>query len=558
MIEQSFDSCSPGVLLTAIEASQREESRLMARRMAAVADLLALRTAEAEHADPDPGYSMITGFARTSAEVAAAMNMAPMSASRLVSQAEALDARLPKLAALPGEGVLDWRTAQLIIARTELVCDGLVGQVDEAIAERLGRWQCWSRRRIINTVDHLVRTVDPDAAKERRASSERDRYLSVAAQADGTAQLRGRITATAAAAFDQRISQLAMSVCAKDSRTIDQRRADALTALTQHRGLRCDCGQPGCPARATDESPPGSAGRTVINVIASEATITGDSEQPGYLAGFGVIDADVVRELAENAALRLLQQPTVTAAEAMRYQPTAGVARWVRCRDLTCRFPGCDRPVAMCDLDHTTPFNHANPAAGGLTVPCGLADYCREHHRLKTFHGGPTGWRDQQLADGTIVFTAPTGRTYRTTPDGTELFPQMRPACAEPEPPACDQPERPACVEPTPRKRNRSREKAARIKLIRSKIRAQRPINAAQRHLDQARRREIDMRKWRNNCRKMLIIFKGGRPSTSPWCNPPQAGGAPRINEPFEPEELPPDWRPPPTTPSSDPDDPPF
>lgn len=368
MIEQSFDSRSPDALLTEIEASQREESTLMARRMAAIADLLAHRTAEAEHADPDPGYSMITGFARTSAEVGSAMNMAPMTASLLVSHAEALDARLPRLAALLGEGAVDWRTAQLIITRTELVSDELIGQVDESMAERLRRWQCWSRRRIINTVDSLVRTVDSDAAKERRASSERDRYLSVAAQADGTAQVRGRITATAAAAFDQRISQLAMSVCAKDSRTVDQRRADALSALTEGRGLSCDCVQPNCPARGTDDSHPGSGVRTVINVIASEATVTGDSEQPGYLAGFGVIDADVVRELAENAALRLLEQPTVSEAESVRYQPTAEVERWVRFRDLTCRFPGCDRPAAICDLDHTTPFNHANPAAGGLTA----------------------------------------------------------------------------------------------------------------------------------------------------------------------------------------------
>ena len=48
----------------------------------------------------------------------------------------------------------------------------------------------------------------------------------------------------------------------------------------------------------------------------------------------------------------------------------------------------------------------------------------RYHHRLKTFWG----WLDQQLPDGTIVWTSPTGRIYRTTPGGPGLFPQMRPA----------------------------------------------------------------------------------------------------------------------------------
>jgi hypothetical protein len=532
MIEQLFEHASVDVLLGEIESSHREESALMARRMGSIADLLSLRTAEAEDADPDLGYAMITGFARTSAEVGAAMNMAPLTASRLVSQAEALDTRLPMIAELLADGEVDWRTVQVIITRTELVSDDLITDVDRAIAERILEWQCWSRRRVINTVDNLVRTVDPEAAKERRASSERDRYISVAAQPDGTAHVRGKITATAGAAFERRLSELAMSVCAKDSRTVDQRRADALNALAEGRGLPCDCAQPDCPARKADDAQP-SAVRTVINVIASEATVTGESEQPGYLEGFGVIDADIVQELAEGAALRLLDQPTVTATEALRHRPSSDTARWIRCRDLTCRFPGCDRPVTACDLDHTTPFNHANPAAGGLTVPWGLADYCREHHRLKTFHSGPGGWNDVQLHDGTIIWTSPTGRTYRTTPDGPDLFPQMRPDC----------------VAPKPRRRNRSREKAARIKQIRNKIRAQRPINATQRRLDQARLQEIDLRKWRNNARKMRIILKGGKPSTSPWC--------PWVNEPFEPEELPPDWRPPPPPPPL-PDDPPF
>ena len=50
----------------------------------------------------------------------------------------------------------------------------------------------------------------------------------------------------------------------------------------------------------------------MINVIASENTVTGESEQPGYLEGYGVIDADLVRQLGEDAALRLVECPTVS------------------------------------------------------------------------------------------------------------------------------------------------------------------------------------------------------------------------------------------------------
>jgi hypothetical protein len=33
----------------------------------------------------------------------------------------------------------------------------------------------------------------------------------------------------------------------------------------------------------------------------------------------------------------------------------------------------------------------------------------RCHHLLKTFWGGPDGWRDEQHPDGTITWTTPSG-----------------------------------------------------------------------------------------------------------------------------------------------------
>src|SRR5258705_1364122 len=318
-----FEDAASDGLIAEIEASQVEESALMAHRLAAIAALLSQRIREAEEADPDAGYAMITGFARTTAEVAAAMNMSPMGANHLLAQAEALDARLPEVAALLAEGKTDWRTVQLIITRTELVSSDVIAQLDASLADRIGRWQCWSRRRIINAVDAAVRAIDPDAAKQRRVRADDDRHLSVTPLPDGMAQVRGSLNASAGAAFDKRLSEMATSVCAKDFRTIAQRRADAPVALTEGRALTCDCGQADCPSRSTDTEPALGEVRTVINVIASEETVTGESDQPGYLEGYGVIDAEQVCQLAETAALRLVECPTVTPAEALRYQPSA-------------------------------------------------------------------------------------------------------------------------------------------------------------------------------------------------------------------------------------------
>jgi hypothetical protein len=98
--------------------------------------------------------------------------------------------------------------------------------------------------------------------------------------------------------------------------------------------------------------------------------------------------------------------------------------------------------------------------------------------------------------------------------------------------------------------RNRSKEKAKRIARARSKIRDQLPVNAETRQINYARRNEIDLRKWRNHMHKMKILFKGNEPSSSPWCT--------GVNDPFEPEELPPDWQPPPQRPRQTDDEPPF
>lgn len=374
---------APAALVAGVESSYRLESMLVARRLAAVATLLRHRVAAAERAEHERGYALIDGFEQTTAEVAAAMNLSPMGASYLVSYAEALDVRLPGVAALLAEGRTDWRTVRLIIGRTDLVSDETVmAELDASLAERIGRWHGWSKQRILNAIDAAVRVADPDAARERRSAAEEDRHIGITAQENGMAEVYGKVAAAAATAFDRRLSQLAKQVCSADPRTLDQRRADALAALTEGRRLACTCGKPECPCRAAVDEPDRNPADTqiVVNVVASEHTVTGRGDSPGYLERYGVIDAEQVRSLAEAASLRLAD-PQTSAAAALRYQPSAALERAIRCRDLTCRFPGCGRPATHCDVDHTVPFNHENPVLGGLTVAGNLKCLCRQHHR---------------------------------------------------------------------------------------------------------------------------------------------------------------------------------
>ncbi len=501
---------------------------LVARRLAAVAALLRHRVANSEQADQE--YAAIDGFEQAAAEVAAAMNLSAMGASYLVSHAEALDTRLPRIAALLAEGRTDWRTVRLIITRTDLITDGeLIAKIDQSLAARIGNWHGWSKQRIVNAVDAAVRVTDPDAVRERRLEAENERHIAITATDNGMAELNGSVAATAATAFDRRLSQLAKQVCPADPRTMDQRRADALAALAENRGLACACGQPECPTRGDDDKRDRSGAQVIVTVVASDQTVYADGAGPGYLEGYGVIDAEQVRQLAAAASL-LVANPVTSPVEALRYQPSAALERAVRCRDLTCRFPGCSRPAMVCDLDHTVPFNHQDPAAGGRTVAENLKCLCRQHHRLKTFGG----WCDRQLPDGTVIWTSPTGNTYRTSPAGADLF---------------SQPRGPACAAPPPNRRSRSRQRSGRITQARKHNREQRAINAARRQLEQDRNDEIAARKFRNHMRDMLFLFKG-TPSTSPFCT--------WVNDPREPEELPPDWAPDRPALQPLPDDPPF
>ncbi|GAA4475659.1 hypothetical protein GCM10023094_13560 [Rhodococcus olei] len=74
----------------------------------------------------------------------------------------------------------------------------------------------------------------------------------------------------------------------------------------------------------------------------------------------------------------------VPPAGALTYRPDAATAALVRARDRHCRFPGCTRPAAQCQLDHIVEYLAWNPVAGGWTVVSNLQCLCAFHHQLKT------------------------------------------------------------------------------------------------------------------------------------------------------------------------------
>jgi hypothetical protein len=410
LFERRYPSTTPesAALVDRICASSRAENRAAAAQLVAIGELFALRLSRCAETEE----WAIDTEAAVSAEVAAALRISQALAGSRLRYARAMAERLPKVAEVFKAGDIDVRLFQTMVYRTDLITDHeVLAAVDEQLAIKVPRWPSMTVGRLAGKVDKIVAKADADAVR-RRQERQRGREVWIGDFDSGLSEIHGCMFTPDARALGKALEALAATVCAHDPRSREQRRADALGALAARADrLGCRCGRKDCGA---GKRPP--AGSVVIQVIAEQATLTGTGAEPASLVeADGLVPPEVVAELAQSAKLVALVHPADAAPEP-GYAPSKALADFVRCRDLTCRFPGCDRPAIQCDLDHTIPYGD-----GGLTHASNLKCYCRTHHLVKTFWG----WRDQQLPDGTLILKSPSGQTYVTTPGSALLFPSL-------------------------------------------------------------------------------------------------------------------------------------
>ncbi|MFG1783499.1 DUF222 domain-containing protein [Rhodococcus oryzae] len=99
---------------------------------------------------------------------------------------------------------------------------------------------------------------------------------------------------------------------------------------------------------------------------------------------------------------------------ALTYRPDAATAAMVHARDGHCRFPGCTRPAAGCQLDHIIEYRAHDPISGGWTIATNLHCLCQFHHQLKTLGL----WTVTALPGHAMLWTSRTGTTALTLPAG--------------------------------------------------------------------------------------------------------------------------------------------
>ncbi len=467
-----FECADDAAVVSAIAEFARAEAAAAARRLQAIAELVR------RHADEPDAHDRWScdNWDAVAAEVAAAQGISHGIASGQMYLAVALRNRLPQVAALFAQGAISYRLAAAIVWHTDLIRDAdTLRLVDTTLARDAARFGPISVTKTAHAIDTIVDRYDPGALRRTRAAARgRDVVISPADRDSATAALWGSLFATDAAVLDRRLTQMAHQVCDDDPRTVAQRRADALGALaagTDH--LACGCQNIDCPA-AMDTDPRATA--VIVHVVADAAAVnappdphtSGSCEAPtsgttppaaglppAVISGGGTVPAPMLAELIRNGAMVRPIRRRADEAPEPGYRPSAELERFIRCRDLTCRFPGCDRPAEFTDIDHTIPY----PL--GPTHPSNLKCLCRKHHLLKTFWNR---WADEQQPDGTIIWTSPSGHTYTTRPGSRLLFPALCQATGElPTAPTAHRPSSDRGVMMPTRRRTRQQDRTRRI-----------------------------------------------------------------------------------------------
>lgn len=471
MFDNGLRSASDAAVIEAIADLARQEARVAAQRVAAVSELVRRRCGDDERA-----YWACDDWDAAAAEIGAALNISRGRASGEMHLSLSLRYRLPQVAALFADGLLSYRVCAAIADRTDLIQDRTTLElIDAAVAEHARSWGVLSAYKLEKAIDAWVDRIDPGAVHQTRSRArERDIQFGAREDAPGSTSVRGRLHATDASLLDRRLMQMARSVCEDDPRTTGQRRADALGALAAGSDrLACQCGSPVCPA--TDDD--GRAASVVVHVvtdaavddIAPDPAMSGDGvatdDSPGVppaktkatatLTGRGgLVPTPFIAELIRGGArVRHIRRPSDEPEPG--YRPSAALEEFVRFRDLTCRFPNCDVPAELCDIDHTVPWPF------GPTHPSNLKCACRKDHLLKTFWDG---WSDVQYPDGTVEWTSPTGKTYLTHPGSRVLFPRWSITTGPlPPPPTIDATQARTLMMPT-RRRTRAQNRIAYVK----------------------------------------------------------------------------------------------
>ncbi|MCC3270452.1 HNH endonuclease [Arthrobacter gengyunqii] len=375
----------------------------------------------------DPGLT----FSLAAEEAAAILCLPTNTAKMLMSDAGRLcSTHMATLAGLEA-GTLSYGHVQTVLDQSQNVPEAELASFEKDLLAVAVAGQTSSQFRV--KARRMRETTYPETINARHKTAFEQRRVCLAPDEDGMSWLSALLPAARAQLIYTQLTTAARGEqAAGDPRRVDELRADILAdlldggerdgregadtvadAAAESRDRGASSTQRG-PVNAGSESATSGSkarARTEILVLITAETLFGADEQPAELHGYGPISPETARRLARQAAHWTAVERHPGTDEILRVgrrrKVPAGLQRWLRARDGTCRFPGCRTNAVISELDHTKPWSH-----GGTTDHDNLEHLCRRDHMFKT----RGFWKARQHSPGIIEWTSPGGRTYRTDP----------------------------------------------------------------------------------------------------------------------------------------------
>ena len=212
------------------------------------------------------------------AEIAAAMCWTSRWTTDQIALALDLASKLPRTLTALEKGEIDLYKARVVHDKTLPLSADPAAEVEERVlAKAEGKTGAQVRR----LASRVVMRVDPDGHRDRAEMRKAQRCCGTDSAEDDMARFWAYLPAHRAIACYDRVDAIARAAhTPADPRTLEQVRADVVADLIL----------------ATPDKT--SAVKVELYVTVSAATLMGLSEQPGELAGYGPITADLARELA--------------------------------------------------------------------------------------------------------------------------------------------------------------------------------------------------------------------------------------------------------------------
>jgi hypothetical protein len=292
--------------------------------------------------------------------------------------------------------ITEWRA--MILVR-ETACLALADRrtVDRRLAGDLDGLERRGDRELEGAASSLAAELDAAACVLRRRVAESARRVTLRPVPDTMARLSAELPVATGVAVLKSLSDAADSARANgDPRARHQVMADTLVErlLGTHDGV--------VPVE--------------VQLVVSDEVLLGTREEAAYLGGFGLIPAEVAREVVELAGerglatiRRLYRSPRtrqLVAMDSRRRKFPGGLARFIRLRDQVCRTPWCDAPIRHTDHARRAADDGETSGENGAGL-CEACNYAKE----------APGWSFDVLESEphAIEIRTPRGRTYRST-----------------------------------------------------------------------------------------------------------------------------------------------